>query len=109
MFTVKAIFFTYRSIKNKSASNANFSEALNLSMPGAVEVLNRMSCLESSLGKVFACVAGGRRFSPRLWHVCLGALLEDPDSTYHPDGDPDSDFFHGDPDPAKVVIWKIFH
>ncbi len=46
-----------------------------------VEVPNsqRISCLDSSLGRASACGAGGRRFAPRPWHVCLGALLEDRD------------------------------
>ncbi len=46
-----------------------------------VEVPNsqRISCLDSSLGRAAACGAGGRRFAPRPWHVCLGALLEDRD------------------------------
>ncbi len=46
---------------------------------GQVEVPNiqPISCLDSSLGRVAACGAGGRRFAPRPWHVCLGALLED--------------------------------
>ncbi len=44
-----------------------------------VEVSNSqwISCLDSSLGRVLACGAGGRRFAPRPWHVYLGALLED--------------------------------
>ncbi len=48
---------------------------------GTVEVPNsqRISCLDSSLGKASACGAGGRRFAPRPWHVCLGTLLEDRD------------------------------
>ncbi len=48
---------------------------------GQVEVPNsqRISCLDSSLGRASACGAGGRRFAPRPWHVCLGALLEDKD------------------------------
>ncbi len=52
--------------------------------PSTVEVPNihLISCLDSSLG------AGGQRFAPRPWHVCLGALLEDRDdpsqvSLYH--------------------------
>ncbi len=39
----------------------------------------RISCLDSSLGRVAACGAGGRRFAPRPWHVCLGVHLEDGD------------------------------
>ncbi len=38
-----------------------------------------ISCLDSSLGKAFACSAGGQRFAPRLWHVCLDFYLEDRD------------------------------
>jgi hypothetical protein len=48
---------------------------------GQVEVPNsqRISCLDSSLGRVAVCGAGGRRFAPLPRHVCLGALLEDRD------------------------------
>ncbi len=44
---------------------------------GQEEVPNSqlISCLDSSLGRA----AGGRRFAPRPWHVCLGPLLEDRD------------------------------
>jgi hypothetical protein len=38
-----------------------------------------ISCLDSSLGRASAWSPGGRRFAPRPWHVCLGALLEDRD------------------------------
>ncbi len=50
-----------------------------------------ISCLNSSLGRAFACSAGGRRFAPRPWHVCLDAYLEDRD-------DPGQVSHSGDPD-----------
>ncbi len=48
---------------------------------GQVDAPNNqlISCLDSSLGKAFACSAGGRRLAPRPWHVCLDAYLEDRD------------------------------
>jgi hypothetical protein len=48
---------------------------------GQVDVPNGKltSCLDSSLGRAFACSAEGRRFAPRPGHVCLDAYLEDRD------------------------------
>ncbi len=48
---------------------------------GQVDAPNSLliSCLDSSLGRAFVCSAGGLRFAPRPWHVCLGAYLEDRD------------------------------